>query len=404
MTTTGSRTVFRHGAIFDGTGAAAAPGDVVIDGGRIVAVGPQLDADVEIDATGMTILPGLFDCHTHVVVSGLPMHQMLSRPFSYQFYEAARNLARTLDCGITTVRDAAGADLGIRKAVDDGLIEGPRMHISITALSQTGGHCDGWQPSGICVTPVLAYPGRPAGIADGPDQLRREVREIIRSGADVIKVCASGGVMSPTDNPEHAQFRDDELLAIVAEADAVDLPVMVHAHSAKGIKASLRAGVRSIEHGTYLDDESIDLMLERGTWLVPTLHVVQAVIDAADAGAGFPESTVRKARGIQERHRESFSRAAAAGVRIALGTDSGVIPHGSNLRELDAMVSGGLTHAQALVAATSSAADLLGLGDELGTIEPGKRADLVLVDGDATNFTDLKARVRAVYKDGIQVR
>lgn len=399
-----TRTLLHHAAIFDGSGSPPLSGDIVVERGTIVAVGQGLDGDESVDATGTTILPGLFDCHTHVVVSGRPMHQMLSRPFSYQFFEAARNLGLTLDCGITTVRDAAGADLGIRTAVDDGLIDGPRMHISITALSQTGGHCDGWQPSGICVTPVPAYPGRPAGIADGPDHLRREVREIIRSGADVIKVCASGGVMSPNDNPQHAQFRDDELQAIVAEADAVELPVMVHAHSAKGIKASLRAGARSIEHGTYLDDEAIEMMLERGAWLVPTLHVVQAVIDAASTGTAFPESTVRKAREIQSRHREAFGRAAAAGVRIAMGTDSGVIPHGSNLRELEAMVAGGLTPAEALVAATSSAAKLLGLGDQLGMIEPGKRADLVLIDGDATDVADLKQRVRAVYKDGVKVR
>jgi imidazolonepropionase-like amidohydrolase len=390
--------------LFDGTGAPPAPADIVVDNGRIVDVGTDLDGDEELDATDATILPGLFDCHTHVVVSGNPIHQTLSRPFSYQFFEAARNLSRTLDCGITTIRDAAGADAGIRKAVADGLIEGPRMQVSITALSQTGGHCDGWQPSGICVTPVIAYPGRPAGIADGPDDVRREVREIIRAGADVIKVCASGGVMSPNDNPEHAQFRDDELATIVAEADAVDLPVMVHAHSAKGIKASLRAGVRSIEHGTYLDDEAIELMLERGAWLVPTLYVVQAVIDAASSGAHFPEETVRKALGIQERHRQSFRRAAEAGVKIALGTDSGVIPHGSNLRELDAMSSAGLTPIDALVAATSSAAALLGVDGDLGTVEAGKRADLVLIEGDATNFDDLEHRVRVVIQDGTRVR
>lgn len=399
-----TRTVVRKGSVFDGSGNAPTIADVSYENGRIVEVGHGLDGDDAIDASGMTVLPGLFDCHTHVVVSGKPMHLTLSRPFSYQFFEAARNLSRTLDVGITTIRDAAGADLGIRTALEDGLIDGPRMHIAITALSQTGGHCDGWQPSGLCVTPVIAYPGRPAGIVDGPDQMRKEVREIIRAGADVIKVCASGGVMSPRDKPEHAQFRDDELLALVAEADAVDLPVMVHAHSAKGIKASLRAGARSIEHGTYLDDEAIELMLKRGAWLVPTLYVVQAVIDAANAGAPFPEDTVRKALGIRERHRESFRRAAEAGVKIALGTDSGVIPHGSNLCELEAMASSGITPLQALVAGTSSAANLLGLGDQLGTLEPGKRADLVLIEGDGTDFSGMAGRVHGVVKDGVRVR
>lgn len=399
-----TRTVVRNGVVFDGTGSPPRSADVTFEDGRVVDVGLGLDGDVEIDAAGMAVLPGLFDCHIHAVVSGSDTATMLARPFSYQFYEAARNLSATLDCGITTVRDAAGADLGIRQASIDGLIDGPRMHISISALSQTGGHYDGTMPSGICVTPVLPYPGRPCGIADGPDAVRREVREIIRSGADVIKICASGGVLSPRDKPQHAQFRDDEIAAIVAEANAVDLPVMAHAHATDGVKASVRAGIRSIEHGTFLDSEAIEMMVERGTWLVPTLSAPQAVVASALTGGRFPQSVVDKAKALIARHTESFELAVAAGVKIAMGTDSGVFPHGSNLKELALMAEAGLGAIGALVASTSSAARLMRLDNELGTLETGKRADIVLMAGDALDLHDMRSRIRVVVKDGVTVR
>lgn len=398
------RTLFTDGNVFDGSGSPAAVADVAIEDGRIVDIGSDLDGDVEVDAAGMSILPGLFDCHVHTVVGGGDIASLAFRPFSYQFFEAGRSLRATLDCGITTVRDAAGADLGIKRAVEDGLIDGPRLHISISALSQTGGHYDGWQPSGLCITPVIPYPGRPAGLADGPDAVRREAREIIRAGADVLKVCVSGGIMSSRDHPRHAQFRPDELAAIVAEADAVELGVMVHAHSGEGIKNALRAGVRSIEHGTYLDDEGIELLLERDAWLVPTLLVHDFLRQAAENGAPLPPGAAEKLAETVAAHHESISRAVAAGVKIAMGTDSGVVPHGNNLTELELLVGVGMAPEQALVAATSEAARLLGVADELGTLSPGKRADLVLVDGSHDDVAGLKQRIRAVYKDGLLVR
>jgi imidazolonepropionase-like amidohydrolase len=232
--------------------------------------------------------------------------------------------------------------------------------------------------------------------------MRREARAIIRAGADVLKICTSGGVMSHTDDPQHAQFQDDEIAALVAEAEAVEIPVMAHAHGARGIKAAVRAGIRSIEHGIFLDDEAIDMMLDRGTWLVPTLAAPHGVIDAAAAGKPVPASKLAKAKEIVDIHQNAMRRAVAAGVKIAMGTDSGVYPHGSNLRELELMVAGGLTPAGALAAATSSAAALLGLDEELGGLAPGKRADLVLVEGDALEFGGLKERVRSVIKDGIR--
>lgn len=399
-----TRTVLSGGRVFDGTGSPVAAADVAIEADRIVDVGLGLDGDERVDVSGLTVLPGLFDCHVHVMVSGIDLVRRLQRPFSYQFFQAATNLAATLDCGITTVRDAGGADLGVQRAVADGLIDGPRMQIAISALSQTGGHGDGWLPSGITTFLMSPHPGRPAGLVDGPEEMRKRVREIIRAGANVIKVHTSGGVLSPRDSPKHAQFRPDELAALMAEATAAGLPVMAHAQATDGIKNALRAGVRSIEHGIYLDDEAIDMMLSAGTWLVPTLVAPHAVLAAAAAGSQLPEGVLAKAQEVVAAHADAFARAAAAGVKIAMGTDSGVGPHGTNLDELPLMAAGGLTPAQVLAATTSSAAQLLQLADETGTIMPGKRADLVVLAGDPFDLPNLKANVRAVYSGGQKVR
>ena len=398
------RTVLSGGRVFDGTGSAVADADVAISGGRIIDVGTGLDGDEQVDVSGLTLLPGLFDCHVHVMVSGIDLVRRLQRPFSYQFFQAASNLAATLDCGITTVRDAGGADLGVQRAVEDGLIDGPRMQIAISALSQTGGHGDGWLPSGITTSLMSPHPGRPAGLVDGPEEMRKRVREIIRAGANVIKVHTSGGVLSPRDSPKHAQFRPDELAALMAEAAANGLPVMAHAQATDGIKNAVRAGVRSIEHGIYLDDEAIDMMLRAGTWLVPTLVAPHAVLSAAASGSQLPEGVLAKAQEVMAAHADAFARAVGAGVKIAMGTDSGVGPHGSNLDELPLMVAGGLNPAQVLAATTSSAAALLQLADETGTIMSGKRADLVAVAGDPFDLAHLKDNIRAVYSAGRKVR
>ena len=396
-----TRTLFRGGRVFDGTMAPVTEADVVVEDGRIVEIGPGLDGDERVDCTGQTLLPGLFDTHTHVIFSTLDWVEELVTPFSFKFYDAMRNLEATLATGITTVRDATGADAGIKKAVDEGVIAGPRMRISVNMLSQTGGHADGWLRSGVDLD--LEWPGNPSGRVDGPDAVRRKVREMIRAGADVIKVATSGGVLSPTDDPRHPHFRPDELEEMVAEATAAGIYVMAHAQGAEGIKNAVRAGVRSIEHGIYLDDEGIDLMLQRGTWLVPTLVAPLGVLDAVDAGASLPASSVEKARAVVEVHQQAVGGAIAAGVKVAMGTDSGVAPHGANLRELDLLVRCGMSPQQALIATTSSAAELMGLDGELGTLEPGKRADLVLLDGDALEVATLRERVRQVWKDGVPV-
>jgi imidazolonepropionase-like amidohydrolase len=398
-----SRTVLRGGRVFDGTGTDPAAADVVVEDGRIVDVGSGLDGDESADLTGRTILPGLFDCHTHVTISHIDLWRSAQQPFSLAFYEAARNLDATLRTGITSIRDAGGADLGIRQAVDDGLIAGPRMQISLIMLSQTGGHGDDWYPSGIQIPLMIPHPGRPSGLVDGPDEIRHKVRELVRMGADVIKVATSGGVISPRDDPRHAHFRPAELEAMVEEATAAGIFVMAHAQGGDGINNAVRAGVRSIDHGVFLDDEGIDLMKARGTWLVPTLVAPQGVIDAADAGVPLPPAVVDKARAVVEIHRSAFRRAVEAGVRIAMGTDSGVTPHGRNLRELALMAAGGMRPAAVLEATTRSAAQLLGVDSERGTIEPGKLADLVVVSGDPYDFSDLGDRIESVWKAGRRV-
>jgi imidazolonepropionase-like amidohydrolase len=209
---------------------------LAISNGTIVDIGTGLDGDVQIDATGLTVLPGLIDCHVHAVFSGMDSVKLASEPFSYQFYAAQRNLMKTLDAGVTTVRDAGGADLGVKKAVADGLMDGPDMVIAVTVLSQTGGHADGWNVHGDLHRLLVPHPGRPDTIVDGVEGMRVRVRELIRAGADVIKVCTSGGVLSPRDNPRHPQFSLDELTVCVAEAAANDLGVMAHAQGTPGIK------------------------------------------------------------------------------------------------------------------------------------------------------------------------
>jgi imidazolonepropionase-like amidohydrolase len=400
-----SRTVFTGAEVFDGTGADPYPADVVIEGERIVAIGPagSSDADAAVDVGGKTLLPGLFDTHTHVVVSTADLWQIAQKPFSLQFFEAARNLQATLAAGITTVRDAGGADLGVKEAVESGVVPGPRVQISLVMLSQTGGHGDDWLPSGDLIHFFQPHRGLPDAIVDGPDEMRRKVRELQRMGAEVVKVATSGGVLSTRDDPRQAHFRPAELDVLVEEATAAGMFVMAHAQGAEGIKNAVRAGIRSIEHGVYLDDEGIELMLGRGTWLVPTLVAPQGVVDAIEAGASLPQAVEEKARAAVETHRAAISRAVEAGVRIAMGTDSGITAHGQNLRELELMVACGMTPASALEATTRSAAELMGLDADLGTIEPGKLADLVVLEGDPYDVAGYGERVSAVWKGGSRV-
>jgi imidazolonepropionase-like amidohydrolase len=398
-----TRTVIQGGQVFDSTDGSASVADVVIEGDRVVDVGTSLDGDEAIDATGHAVYPGFIDCHVHFMVDGdLDPMSSVYTPFSLNFYLAAERMARTLAIGVTTVREAGGSDLGMKTAQQRGFAPGPDMQISITILSQTGGHGDSWQPCGAHMPAIIGihHPGKPHNIVDGPEEMRKKVRELIRAGADVIKVCTSGGVLSPRDDPRHGHYRDDELDVLVAEASAAGKWVMAHAQATEGIKSAVRAGIRSIEHGIYLDDEAISMMLERGTYLVPTLIAPMGVLQAADRGVKVPQYAIDKTKMVIEVHRESIRQAIAAGVKVAMGTDSGVTPHGQNLRELEQMVACGMTPAQAMIATTRTAAELMGLDGDRGTIEAGKRADIVIARGDALDVDDLEHRIRTVIQNG----
>jgi imidazolonepropionase-like amidohydrolase len=398
-----TRTLFRGGKVFDGTGAPLAEADVVIEDGLIVDVGSGLDGDDEVNCTGKALLPGLFDCHIHL--AGRYEDDELTvqhRPFSYGFFLIPENLRKTLALGITTVRDAGGADLGLKKAVEDGVLVGPRMHVAITMLSQTGGHNDEWLPSGGRSASWVTYPGFPDGVCDGAEGVRLKVREVVRAGADVIKIASSGGFFSPSDDPKHPHFAQDELNEIVRTAADLGVWVMSHAHGPEGIKRAVRAGVRSIEHGTYLDEEAAEMMVEAGTWLVPTLTAGDTTEELANDPKLAPEIRA-KFVGLGRPEFDAMRLAAEAGVKVAMGTDCPVAPHGWNLHELKHMAANGFTPEQALVAATSSAAELMGLQDELGTLSAGKRADVVVVGGDPFDFETLDGRIEQVWKDGARV-
>jgi imidazolonepropionase-like amidohydrolase len=397
------RTVFRGGKVFDGTMAPLADADVVIENGRIVDVGPGLDGDEGVDCAGKALLPGLFDAHVHL--TGTYEDDELTiqhRPFSYGFYQTPANLMTTLRLGITSVRDAGGADAGLRRAVDDGVLVGPRMQVSITMLSQTGGHNDEVLPSGGISAGWQPYPGFPSGVCDGVDGVREKVREVIRAGADVIKIASSGGFFSPADDPMHPHFAQDELDMIVSTAGDLGRWVMSHAHGPEGIKRATRAGVRSIEHGTFLDQESAELMLERGTWLVPTITSGDTTEELAKDEKLAPEIRAKFAD-LGRPEFDAMKLAAQAGLKVALGTDAAVFPHGWNLNELTHMANNGFTPERALHAGTLSAAELMGWEDKLGSLEPGKIADVVVVDGDPFAFETLKDRIEQVWKDGVRV-
>ena len=404
--------LLQGGLVFDGTGSrggggAGAVADVAFEDGKISAVGASLPTDglapeQIVDCSGKTVVPGLIDCHVHFMVDGnFSPAAHGQTPFSYNFYEAAERMRRTLEVGVTTVREAGGSDLGVKVAQEKGLISGPRMQIAITILSQTGGHGDSWEVCGAHMPGLLdCHPGRPSNIVDGPEEMRKKVREVIRAGADVIKVCTSGGVLSPRDDPRHAHFRDEELEVLVAEATAAHLFVMAHAQANDGIKSAIRTGIRSIEHGIYLDDEAIQMMLDAGTYLVPTLLAPQGVLDAVDRGLDIPAYAIEKTKQVIEVHRESIGMAIKAGVKIAMGTDCGVVPHGQNLRELALMADLGMSEADVFTASTSVAAELMGMEDEVGSLKPGLRADAVVLDGASLDVSDVQSRISQVYQDG----
>jgi imidazolonepropionase-like amidohydrolase len=397
------RQVFAGGDVFDVATGQVTHADVAVEDGRIVELGSGLDGDCVHDVGGLTLAPGIIDCHVHMLLSHMDLWRLATSPISLRVCEAVHNLSITLDAGVTTVRDAAGIDAGVAEAVRSGLVRGPALQVSIGMLCQTGGHADAWTLSGLELPTLFPpLPGTPVTVVDGPQEMRRAVRSLVRAGADVLKIATSGGVLSPRDSPRDRHFAEDELAVLRAEAAAANVRVMAHAHSEDGIKSAVRAGVASVEHGVWLDEEAIELMLANGTYLVPTLGAPRIVLE--EEGDSLPPETREQARDIVATHRESFRRAVDAGVKIAMGTDSGVIPHGRNLRELALMEEAGLSAAECWRASTASAADLLGIGDEVGTLAVGMRADVIGVAGDPLGLGDLDERVALVVRAGEVVK
>jgi imidazolonepropionase-like amidohydrolase len=369
---------------------------VIVEGDRIAAVNPDaLPAGADtIDLGDVTLLPGLIDAHTHLTMDleGDWVHRGVTSTPAEAALRGARNARRTLEAGFTTVRDvgASGfADVALARAVVTGWIEGPRIVPAGHALGITGGHCDetGYAPE------VLEKDWR-AGVADGVDEVVKAVRYQIKHGAKVIKVCATAGVLSHEASVGAQQYTEEELRAIVEEAARHDLKVAAHAHGTEGIKAAVRAGVASIEHGSLLDDEAISMMKERGTWLVPTTYLVGRIdLDA------LPTGIRAKAEGVLPLAVESLRRAVAAGVPIAFGTDAAVFPHGENAGEFAALVDRGMAPLAAIRAATLNAADLLEV-DDRAVIAPGRLADLIAVPGNPLEEVRVLEDVRFVMLGG----
>ena len=376
-------TLIYNGTLIDGNGGESIPNaTILIKNNQIIEVGTEDSISMpkgeikQIDAHGMFILPGFIDTHVHVMANGFKMEDTMYNPLSFYFCRGVDNLRQTINAGVTTVRDAGLADIGVKRAVEEGLIVGPRLLISVIPLSISGGHFDFWLNSGFDIK--VSYPGLPESICDGEDEVRKRVREILRSGADFIKVMVTGGVMSANDGPEHTQFTIEELKVMVQEGKYHDnVKVMAHGHGTEGIKNALKAGVYSIEHGTYLDEEAVQMMVEQGTYLIPTCVVIKHNKKFAESG-DLPEYSRDQALEIVDIHNASIRKAYEAGVKIVMGTDCGVVPHGLNLEELWFLCDIGMSPGEAIMAGTNNAAKCLEIDDKLGTIEPGKLADIII--------------------------
>jgi imidazolonepropionase-like amidohydrolase len=400
--TTPRHVAIRAGRLIDGRGGVPLRDAVIlIDGDRIASVGQGLaipkDAEV-IDLTRSTVLPGLIDCHTHVTVQPADYYEDLFRRSPIDVAVTAHLYAkRTLDAGFTTIRDVGAGefiDVALRNAINRGDVPGPRMQVATLAVGATGGHND---ISGF--SPYLKF-GSFSGVADGVDDIRKLIRLEVKNGADLIKLIASAGVLSEEESVGAPQYSQEEMNVVVQEAAMWGRKVAAHAHGAEAIKRALRAGVVSIEHASLIDDEGLRLAKERGAYLVMDIYNDDYIV-AEYKRLGYPQKIIDKEATVGRTQRENFRKATQAGVKLAFGTDAGVYPHGLNARQFAKMVEWGLTPAQAIQAATGSAADLLGWSDRVGTIAAGRFADIVAVDGDPlVDVTELE-RVKFVMKGGV---
>ncbi len=404
------RAVHADGLLDPATGQTTREAVVVIEDGHVTHAGKRSGAQVPrdaetIDAAGLTVLPGLIDCHVHLTSlgEGLDFARELTTPPTLELMRAVRAARRTLDSGFTAVRDAAGAPAGIRMAIDAGYFPGPRMFVTVSALSQTGGHTDSHFMCGADLD--IPLPDRPYMVVDGVEAMRLRVREVIRAGADWIKLCTSGGVLSPGDQPHHSALTLDEIRAAVDEAATHGLKVMAHAQANAGIKNALKGGVATIEHGIWLDGDAIEMMLDGGNALIPTLVAPQWVIRHAEAGK-MPAYAANKARDVVKDHSASIRMAVEAGVKIAFGTDTGVGPHGSNGEEFLLMQQLGMAPIDCIRSATTVAAQTIGMKG-VGTLAPGSWGDLIGVPRDPLADLTLLSKpdnVHLVMKGGDVVK
>jgi imidazolonepropionase-like amidohydrolase len=394
------RTLLRAGHVLDvRTGKEAADQTIIVAGDKIVAIAatsstPKQGDDGEIDLSGMTVMPGLIDVHTHLTMDNNfdPYHE-LSTSIAKSALIGARNAKVTLEAGFTTVRNvhAEGfSDVDLRDAINEGLVPGPHMQVSGPALSISGGHCD----DNLLPYDFHAHGG---GVADGVEAVQHKVRENIKYGADLIKICATGGVLSKGDDPQASQFTEAELKAAVADAHRLGRKVAAHAHGAQGVIWATDAGVDSIEHASYITDEGIREMKAHGTYLVPTAYLV----DWLQQYGKLPAFYAQKMKDVSAVQKANLKKAIAAGLKVALGTDAAVYPHGLNAHELDVYVNQfGMTPLAALQSATLNAADLMGWSDRVGALEPGKWADIIAVSGDPLKDVTLLQNVAFVMKSG----
>jgi imidazolonepropionase-like amidohydrolase len=374
---------------------------VVIDGDKITNVSGGSKSDNQADARvinlpNATLLPGLIDAHTHLTFDPNFGYQELGVSIPKEALIGAKNARITLEAGFTTVRNVGASgytDIALRDAINEGMVPGPRIDASGPPLSITGGHCD---------QNLLPYEwhAKADGTADGVEGVQHKVREIIKYGADVIKVCATGGVLSKGDDPRASQYTLEEMKAIVADAHRLGRKVAAHAHGAQGIAWAAEAGVDSIEHGSYIDDAAIKIMKEHGTYLVPTMYLADWMRENA-ARIGLPAMYAEKMKSVTIASRQNLRHAFEAGVKVAFGTDAAVYPHGLNAHEFAVYVQQGMTPIQAIQTATVNAGDLLGWSDRIGTVEPGKFADIIAVNGDPTKDVTLLQNPTFVMKGGV---
>jgi imidazolonepropionase-like amidohydrolase len=395
--------VVRAGHLLDvKTGKTLSNQTIMIQGDKISSVGgdTKVPAGAEVvDLSKATVLPGLIDAHTHITFNPSFGYSTLAISVPREALTGAKNAKVTLEAGFTTIRNLGArgyADVALRDAINAGDVPGPRILASGPALSITGGHCDN------NLLP-FEYHAANEGVADGIEAAQHKTREIIKYGADVIKVCATGGVMSKGDDPNAAQFTLEEMKAIVADAHRLGRKVAAHAHGAQGAIWASEAGVDSVEHGHLMNDEAIATLKKNGTYLVPTLYLMDWQRENA-ARTNLPDYAKRKMEMVSETGRTAAKKAIAAGVKIGFGTDAAVYPHGLNAHEFAVYVKLGMTPLQAIQTATVNDADLLGWSDKIGTIEAGKFADLIAVDGDPLADVTTLERVKFVMKGGEVVK